>query len=277
MERKSSYQKNKKSRLFLKILFIFIFPLLVTLLAVFFMFAPHRLVASVLDNNPVLGDVLFLRERVFNNLCPYFPATICEEIPPLSDIERIKLVTDKNANGIFDLDEFVLGAREEAKQKPLYRSAYYQGGYPPNTEGVCSDVIWRAMKAAGYNLKDLIDADIKANLAAYPRVREAGGKPDPNIDFRRVPNLDVFFKRYGTTLANELIPGDRENLKLWQAGDIVIFYEPDHIAIVSDRRNYQGVPLLIHNDGPWASEGDDFLMWKSMSKKMKHYRYPKQQ
>jgi Uncharacterized protein conserved in bacteria len=84
------------------------------------------------------------------------------------------------------------------------------------------------------------------------------------------------FQRYGITLANEIIPGDRENLKHWQAGKIVVFNNPNHIAIISDWRNYQGVPLLIHNDGPWTSESDDFLKWKNKSKGMKHYRYPAQ-
>ena len=133
------------------------------------------------------------------------------------------------------------------------------------------------MKPAGYNLKELMGADIKANQAAYPRVVQGGGKPDPNIDFRRMPNLDVFFKRYGTTLAAEIIPANRENLKLWQAGDIIIFYDPDHIAIVSDRRNFQGVPLLIHNDGPWTGEEDDLLTWLNSSRVIKHYRYPRQE
>ena len=297
----SNQKQSKKNRLALKFLFVLILPAGAILGAGFFLFAPQRLPVSVVspispispipeaspispaspasavEANPVLGKILFLRQAVFNKLCPHFSATFCEEASPFSDIERIKLVTDKNNNGIFDLDEFVLGARQEAKQKTIYRSAYYQGGYPPEAEGVCSDVIWRAMKAGGYNLKELVDADIKANLSAYPRVRQGGGKPDPNIDFRRVPNLDVFFRRHGTTLANEIIPGDRENLKLWQAGDIVIFYDPDHIAIVSDQRNYQGVPLLIHNDGPWASEADDLLMWKNLSKVIKHYRYPMQE
>lgn len=36
-----------------------------------------------------------------------------------------------------------------------------------------------------------IDADIAENTGLYPR---AQGTPDPNIDFRRVPNLRVFFE-----------------------------------------------------------------------------------
>ena len=60
------------------------------------------------------------------------------------------------------------------------------------------------MKPAGYNIKELIDVDIKANLAAYPRVRQDGGKPDPIIDFRRVPNLVYFFNVMALPLQTKL-------------------------------------------------------------------------
>ena len=42
-------------------------------------------------------------------------------------------------------------------------------------------------------IKAMIDADIAQNTALYPRVQ---GTPDPNIDFRRVPNLNAFFARH---------------------------------------------------------------------------------
>lgn len=118
----------------------------------------------------------------------------------------------------------------------------------------------------------MIDADIKANILAYPRTM---GKPDPHIDFRRVPNQLVFFRRHALSLTKELIPGDRENLLLWQPGDIVTFRSPDHIAILSTKRNADGIPYLIHNDGPWASEDDGFPSWAARGI-TGHFRFPKQ-
>lgn len=146
------------------------------------------------------------------------------------------------------------GAREEAGRRPWYRSAYYSGGFPPENEGVCTDLIWRALIFAGYDLKRAMDADIRKNKPAYPRV----GKPDPNIDFRRVPNQAAFFRRHATTLTTRM---DGANLAAWQPGDIVVFTNPDHIAILSDKRNEDGIPLLLHNQGPFATEGDDFMAW----------------
>ena len=186
-------------------------------------------------------------------------------------VERISCPIDKDGDGLDDLRDIVAGAKEEVIRKPQYRSAYYQGGNPPENEGVCTDVVWRAMRDTGYNLKSLVDMDIRENLSLYPRV---GGKPDPNIDYRRVSNLFVFFRRHGSELTTEIIPGDVDNLFFWQAGDIVTFDHPhEHIAIISDKRRSDGVPYLLHNSGPIASESDYLLSWPSPI--TGHFRFPK--
>lgn len=183
-------------------------------------------------------------------------------------VEKVYVNSDKDNDGKLDLEDIVEGARLDAKNKPTYKSAYYQGGYPPSTEGVCTDVVWRAFKNAGYNLKDMVDKDIENNLKAYPRVEE---KPDPNIDFRRVPNLHVFFTRHAESLTLELKPGDAINLSKWQGGDIITFDNPQHIAIVSDKRRKDGVPFIIHNSSPYTAEADVLDYW--YPKIIGHFRY----
>jgi uncharacterized protein len=186
-------------------------------------------------------------------------------------VAQISCPLDKDSDGIDDLSDIVAGAKEEIMRKPQYRSAYYQGGIPPETEGVCTDLVWRAFRDAGYNLKELIDKDIRENLSKYPRV---GGKPDPNIDFRRVPNLIVFFRRHGLELTKDIRPGDAENLSLWQAGDIVTYDNPhEHTAIISDKRGPDGVPYILHNAGPTASETDQLMSWPSQI--TGHFRFPR--
>ncbi|MBE0447618.1 MAG: DUF1287 domain-containing protein [Actinobacteria bacterium] len=186
-------------------------------------------------------------------------------------IPRVLSNHDQDADGIDDLDDIVHGARAEVERRPFYKSAYYRGGYPPATEGTCTDVIWRAFRDAGYDLKILVDSDIAANIKAYPRVER---KPDPNIDFRRVPNLTSFFNRHAMSLTIEVRPGDVKNLELWQGGDIVVFGKPcPHIGIISDRRRPDGVPLLIHNGGPYTTEADYLLDWPSPI--TNHFRFPK--
>ena len=164
-------------------------------------------------------------------------------------IETVVSKTDYDNDGIDDYTDILQGAKIEAENKPTYKSAYYSGGYPPDNEGVCTDVIWRALKNAGYTLKDMVDRDIKNNVSKYPRV---AGKPDPNIDFRRVPNLKVYFERNHIVLTTDL-----SKIEQWQPGDIVVFGSK-HIGIISDKRNKKGIPYLIHNGGQSIRE-EDFL------------------
>lgn len=193
------------------------------------------------------------------------PKTICN-----LNIPKLKINKDKDKDNINDLDDILQGARKDVLNKPVYKSTYYIGGYPPDNEGVCTDVIWRALKNAGYNVKDMIDKDIKMNTYNYPRTL---GKPDPNIDFRRVKNLVPFLKKYAKTLTNKVIPYNIENLKQWQRGDIVVFVGyTDHIAIVSDVRRNDGIPYIIHNDGPYTEEEDSLMTWYHNSKQVYHFR-----
>ena len=179
------------------------------------------------------------------------------------NIEKLISKTDYDNDGIDDYTDILEGARIEAQNKPTYKSAYYAGGYPPETEGVCTDVIWRALKNAGYSLKDMVDEDIKNNIQEYPRVN---GKPDPNIDFRRVPNLKVYFERNQISLTTDL-----NKIEQWQAGDIVVF-GTKHIGIISDKRNKKGIPYLIHNGGQPNREEDILEIYNQYNAISGHYR-----
>lgn len=156
-------------------------------------------------------------------------------------ITQLQSPNDADGDGVDDWTDMTVGAREYIKTKPHYESKYYAGGYPDDGLGVCTDVVWHAFQAAGYTLKDLVDADIAADRAAYPHI----DTPDGNIDFRRVSSLDTFFRRNAQVLTCEL-----DDPEQWQPGDIVVFGNRDHIGICSDRRNAQGIPFLIHHGNP---------------------------
>lgn len=176
-------------------------------------------------------------------------------------IETIKSNIDYDNDGIDDYTDIMLGARKDAQNMPKYKSAYYAGGYPPDNEGVCTDLVWRALKNAGYSLKDLVDEDIKNNLSSYEKIE----KPDPNIDFRRVYNLKVFFDRNTNKFTNNVY-----EIAQWQPGDIVIF-EESHIGIISDKRNKKGIPYLIHNTAQPVREEDVLERYKDII--TGHYRW----
>ena len=176
------------------------------------------------------------------------------------DIQTVLSDADFNENGVDDYTDILLGARADAKNHPTYNGAYYEGGYPPDDIGVCTDVVWRAFKNAGYSLRDMVDQDIKARSDSYPKVE----KPDNNIDFRRVRNLRIFFEEHAISLTLNI-----NEIAEWQPGDIVIFEDDKHIGIISDKRNKDGQPYVIHNGGQPNRE-EDYLRKSTVTG---HYRF----
>ncbi len=114
--------------------------------------------------------------------------------------------------------------------------------------GVCTDVIIRTYRALGIDLQALVHEDMRDNFTLYPSKRIWGlTKPDTNIDHRRVPNLQVFFEKFGTRKVISKTAAD------YQAGDIVTWVLPNnrpHIGIVTDELAEDKLrPLIAHNIG----------------------------
>ena len=151
-----------------------------------------------------------------------------------------KSSVDKDGDGLDDQSDVLQGAKDYIATEPQYKSIYYAGGYPDDEHGVCTDVVAFALKAAGYDLRKLIDEDIKSDPSAYNMKAE---DRDSNIDFRRVRNQRVWFSRHAVELTLDL--SDQED---WQGGDIIIY--DNHVAMLSDRRNREGLPYLIHLYSP---------------------------
>lgn len=148
---------------------------------------------------------------------------------------------DADHDGVDDQTDILASARAYLATNPKYQSKYYSGGYPDDGYGVCTDVVAFALKAAGYDIMTLLDADVRAHPDAY-----SIATPDSNIDFRRVNNLSTYFQRHFLSL-----PTDFTDLSAWQGGDIVVY--PSHIGIVSDRRNRDGIPLILHHYSPFQA------------------------
>ncbi len=167
--------------------------------------------------------------------------TSAERLPDRYDgvIEQIHSAADEDRDGMDDQTDILEGALQYTASRPKYKSRYYQTGYPDDGYGVCTDVVAYALRHAGYDLMTLVEADIQANPNDY-NIEE----PDIHIDFRRVRNLKVYFAHAALSLTTDV-----SAIEEWQGGDIVIFQ--NHIGIVSDRRNRDGVPYVIHHNGPW--------------------------
>ena len=156
-----------------------------------------------------------------------------------AEIPQVHSSVDKDNDGIDDQTDILQGALDYVESRPKYKSKYYRTGYPNDGYGVCTDVVAFALKNAGYDLMTLVQQDIEANPADYD-IEEA----DQNIDFRRVKNLRVYFSHSAISLTTDI-----SEIEEWQGGDIVVF--KNHIGIVSDRRNENGVPYVIHHNDPW--------------------------
>ena len=163
----------------------------------------------------------------------------------------------------------IAAALEQTTRHVVYDGSYrriaYPGGDVPPNIGVCTDVVIRAYRAVGLDLQERVHLDMKQAFAAYPRTWGMKA-PDPNIDHRRVPNLQVFFRRAGA----ELTVSDRA--ADYVAGDLVSWRLPGnlpHIGIVSDRRSAAARPLIVHNIGR-GPELEDMLFGFPITG---HYRY----
>lgn len=149
---------------------------------------------------------------------------------------------------------------------PAYVSLSYPGGDVPQDRGVCTDVVIRAMRQLHFDLQKEVHEDMKKNFSAYPSRKNWGLKrTDKNIDHRRVPNLRTFFTRKGWSVPVSQKPAD------YLPGDLVtctVAGSLPHIMIVSDRKNKDGVPLIIHNIGNGTQEENDLFTFPITG----HYR-----
>jgi uncharacterized protein len=171
-------------------------------------------------------------------------------------------------------DTIVQAAIAQTQKAGGYDGRYIKIPYPngdvPAQTGVCTDVIIRAYRAAGIDLQQKVHVDMKAHFGLYPKLWGLA-RPDTNIDHRRVPNLQVFFTRHGTSLAISDDPSD------YKAGDMVTWNlrsnggSLPHIGIITDKKSADGKrPLVAHNIGA-GPQLEDMLFDYTITG---HYRYP---
>lgn len=163
-------------------------------------------------------------------------------------------------------------ALELTKQKVTYDPAYFKIGYPngdvPSNKGVCTDVVIRAYRKLGIDLQVEVHKDMAANFSKYPKTWKMI-HTDKNIDHRRVPNLMVFFTRFGK------VKPINKNPKDFNPGDIVCWDLGGgitHIGLVVNKKSTDGTSyLIVHNIG-YGQELEDCLF---KFKIIGHYAYKK--
>jgi len=163
-------------------------------------------------------------------------------------------------------------AMEQTRATVVYDSSYrkiaYPGGDVPPSLGVCADVVIRAYRRLGIDLQVKVHEDMARNFTSYPQLWKLPG-PDTNIDHRRVPNLQTFFRRAGAEVPASNNPDD------YHAGDLVTWRVPPnlpHIGIVTGQKSPSGAPYVVHNIGRGPQMEDMLFMYPITG----HYRYTTQ-
>lgn len=168
-------------------------------------------------------------------------------------------------------DRLAKAALDRTKEVVRYDPAYvvldYPGGDVPAETGVCTDVVIRSYRALGIDLQVLVHEDMRRNFSKYPK-NWGLSRADKNIDHRRVPNLQRYFKRQGASLsvsddAADYLPGD---LVAWDLNGRGL----THIGIVvpAPTEDADGV-WIVHNIGAGPKLEKRLFDWKILG----HYRF----
>ena len=167
---------------------------------------------------------------------------------------------DSDRDGIPDPLDVLLGGKKVVLDAAPYGGGYIEIDFPngdiPRDKGVCTDVVIRAGRNAGFDLQAALQRDIRAARRSYPMVK----RPNASIDHRRVKTILPYFVRNWDRRKVELDAADDP----LRPGDVVFFDTfpskpgPDHIGIVSDTMGPSGLPMVINSwtDGFRTSEMD---------------------
>ncbi|KMQ66417.1 hypothetical protein ACM46_02455 [Chryseobacterium angstadtii] len=169
----------------------------------------------------------------------------------------------------FQLSDAALGLIDRSiTYDPTYFVLKYPNGDVPADKGVCTDVIIRAYRKTGIDLQKEVHEDMAKNFSQYPKTWGLK-KPDTNIDHRRVPNLAVFFSKFGKKKSIETNPA------LYVPGDIVTWILPGnltHIGIVVNKKSADGKRfMIVHNIGGGQVLEDCLFTYTITG----HYQYQK--
>jgi uncharacterized protein len=157
---------------------------------------------------------------------------------------------------------------------PKYARIPYPNGDVARSTGVCCDVIVRAGRdALSLDLQKLVHEDMAKDFAAYPKTRSMQ-HPDANIDHRRVPNLETFWRRAGCELWHS--PGAALGNGFpgpLAVGDILTWRLDarwPHVGMVVEESLFR--TRVVHNWGNGAEESA--LLTFAPHRAIGHYRWP---
>ena len=171
---------------------------------------------------------------------------------PLRSLKAVRH-TDRDRDGVEDGLDLYLGTRKVDLNSAQYRGGYERIKYPKGEiardHGVCTDVIIRAFRNAGWDLQKLLYLDMKRSPKSYGL--KEGKNPNRHIDHRRVRRLIIYFKRHYHSLPITF-KKTQTGKETWLPGDLVFMDTfgvgyPTHVGLVSGRLGHDGEPMITNN------------------------------
>jgi len=157
-----------------------------------------------------------------------------------------------------NIDTFVSAAKTQVGKTLTYNPEYVRLKFPngdiPLSKGVCTDVVVRALRGLDIDLQERIYTYKKTHPKLFKGLYSTN-RLDPNIDHRRVKNIQAYLTARGYHIKSAFKPGD---IVVWKLPGSNL----DHIGICSNRLNSDGEPLMIHNVGAGAQEEDVLREYK---------------
>lgn len=237
--------------------------------------------STLIDSNPSYDEALEEREEDISDqeeISDQEDVTDSGEeelLIPDGDIiilpPREPSIVDGTKKAVTLRDRFILGAANQYGVTTSYNGAYKKLSYPNGdvdlSTGVCTDVIVRAFRAVDIDLQKEMHQDMKRYFRKYPK-KWGLRRPDRNIDHRRVPNMEVYFKRKGYKIPI----GKQGDFSSYQPGDLVVWRinnDLTHIGIVSDQKVYETSRYyIIHN----PFQGVEISDWLVEFEIINHFR-----
>lgn len=141
-------------------------------------------------------------------------------------------------------------ALRHSAEPVAYDPSYYRIAYPngdiPHGKGAAADVVIRCLRQIDIDLQKEVHEDMSKHFRLYPQLWNAKA-PDPNIDHRRIENLQRYFERHAQVLSPST---DASN---YRPGDIVIWSLTNadkHIGIVvPGPGKHMAEPWVVHHSG----------------------------
>lgn len=168
-------------------------------------------------------------------------------------IKPSSVPNDRDNDSIPDSLDILIGAKKLVLNGASYKGGYLKLKYPmgdvPKNMGVCSDVVVRAFRNAGYDLQKLIYLDSRRHRKRYPGIWRGDKRPDRSIDHRRVNNLLQYFSSHFKLINRKIVDHNRATLL---PGDVVFMDTlnragPSHVGIISNNVGKNGYPKVINN------------------------------